>query len=135
MTDAMTYPVLELSAGHLIVVHGDGELRRWSRAGLRVGWHHDLVIIDAELRRWAATLLRARPGGLVGWLQGRVIADLSLGEPTAVELEYVQRQVFDVFDRVPDLWDADGLLAERRRAIRQAHDMRQLIEALETSIL
>lgn len=74
------------------------------------------------------------PRGTRGLVAGTVIADLSLGEPTTVELEAVQRQVFDVFDRDRDFWDADGLLADRRRAVREADDMRQLIEALETSI-
>lgn len=133
MTAAVTYPVVEFSLGQLVVVHDDRELRRWSRAGLRAGWHHNLVLVDAALQRRSVTLRHARPEGLAGWLQGRLVADLRLGEPTVVSFADVQQQVLDVFERHVDFWDADGLLADRRRAVQLAIDMPHLIRALETT--
>lgn len=128
----MAYPAIEFSQGHLVIVHDERELRRCTRAGVRRGWHDDLVIVDSSLRRWSVTLVRTRPDGLTGWVTGRLIADLRLDQPEPVDLDDVREQALDVLQRHADFWDADGQLDRRLQALRRAGDLRQLVDALET---
>lgn len=128
----LAYPLIEFSRGHLVIVHDETELRRWTRAGVRGGWHDDLVIVDSALRRWPVTLRRTRADGVFGWLTGRLVADLELGQPGTVDLDHVRQHVLDVLQRHADFWDADGQLDARLHAVRRAPDLQQLIDALRT---
>jgi len=128
----LAYPVIECSRGHLVIVHGETQLRRCTRAGVRAGWFDGLVIVDSALRRWPVTLLQTRADGVVGWLAGRLVADLELGQPETVDLDDVRQHVVDVLQRHADLWDADGQLDARLHAVRRAPDLQQLVDGLET---
>ena len=128
----LAYPLIELSRGHLVIVHDETQLRRCTRAGVRAGWYDGLVIVDSALRRWPVTLLRTKADGVVGWLAGRLVADLELGQPRTVHLDDVRQHVIDVLRRDADFWDADGQLNARLHALRRAPDLGQLIDGLET---
>lgn len=128
----LAYPLIEFSRGDLVIVHDEIELRRCTRAGVRGRWFDGLVIVDSALRRWPVTLLRTRADGVFRWLTGRLVADLELGQPGTVDLDDVRQLVLDVLQRHADFWDADGQLDARLHALRRAHDLRQLIDALRT---
>lgn len=128
----LAYPLVELSRGHVVIVHDATQLRRCTRAGVRAGWFDGLVIVDSALRRWPVTLLQTRADGVVGWLAGRLVADLELGQPRTVGLDDVRQHVVDVLQRDADFWDADGQLEARLHALRRAPDLGQLIDGLET---
>lgn len=128
----LAYPLIECSRGHLVIVYDETQLRRCTRAGVRAGWYDGLVIVDSALRRWPVTLLQTRADGVFGWLTGRLVADLELGEPGTVDLDDVRQHVIDVLQGHAAYWDADGQLDARLHAMRRAHDLQQLIDALRT---
>lgn len=128
---APTYPVLQFGHGHLVVVRDAEQARRWTRAGMRRGWQDGLVVVDASLRRWPVTRVQARPDGVVGWITGRLVASLAYGQPDPVTLDEVRRLVLEALAHDTELWDADGLLHARRRAVDRATDVAGLVAALE----
>lgn len=130
----LTYPLIEFNRGHLVIVDDETRLQRCTRAGVRRGWYDGLEIVDASLRRWPVRLIGTRTDGLVGWLTGRLIADLELGSPEGVTLEDVKRRTVAVLERDTELWDADGQLDERLQAVRRAADMEGLVDALEADV-
>lgn len=127
----LAYPVIQFSQDHLEIVHDDTALRRCTRAGVRNGWYDGLVIVDCSLRRWPATLVGTRADRIVGWLTGRLIADLELDRPETVELEDVRQRRQAILQQQADLWDADGQLDLRLEAVRRADNIRQLIGVLQ----
>ena len=130
----LAYPVIEFSGGHVVVVDDERRLRRCTRAGVRRGWFEGLDIVDASLRRWPVRLAGARADGVVGWLTGRLVADLELGRPGIVTLEDVKRRTEAALVGNVELWDADGQLDERLEAVRRAPDMGALVNALEADV-
>ena len=128
----VAYPVIEFSQGHLVVVHDEIQMQRCTRAGVRRGWFDDLDVVDASLRSWAVRLLGTRADGIVGWIAGRLVADLALEPTGSITLGEVKRRTRAVLERDVDYWDADGQLDRRLRAVSRAPDMPLLIEALES---
>lgn len=72
--------------------------------------------------------------GVLGWLTGRLIADLELGPPESITLEDVKGSSVAALERNTELWDADGQLNEHTRAVRRASDMEHLVNALEADV-
>lgn len=130
----LAYPVIEFNRGQLEIVNDESRLRRCTRAGVRRGWYDGLDIVEASLRRWPVSLVGTRTDGVVGWLTGRLIADLELGPQESVTLEDVKRRTVAVLEGDTELWDADGQLDERLQAVRRASDMQGLIDALEADV-
>lgn len=130
----LAYPVIEFNRGHLVIIDDEIRLQRCTRAGVRRGWYDGLDIVDASLRRWPVRLLDTRTDGVVGWLTGRLIADLELGHPETVTLEDVKRRTAAVLEGDTEFWDADGQLHERLQAVGRAADMQGLIDALEADV-